>query len=555
MTRIDGTKGVKRYPEGRFWSCVLAKMSSPLLSPVAAKSDVSMADRRADLLPSLHRFLWPQGCLETASSPWVSPLAQKVLWWTLVSFAGLDIVHPVPYLTQEWWCAFLVLWIVPWISPTSEVTSWARVATWLSSLVLFSWLVVRTQSAIMESTTTWVIFPSTTWWKLLSRPMRATIAAAAAAALMLYPLRRVVGHRAATIIAVLASLPLALRLASYVLLPSQQPLAIPIRIYSALIPGLVMAAAASLPTRFSPNLDRIPGYQGLRILLRRLLDGRLNAFLALFILYGGSIAGFFLAFSWCRAPVQNTPAAFAIYSLVVLGSFLFALLSALATWRSLARAGRRHVIFDNLATFGRLFIGISLSLVVLVGFFGVMPLAGNYVSESLLRMSGPAWSIAPATSPGVLRLTGEFQDGVSDALASALAEHPSIRRLELDSPGGDTDQALSMAALVEEYSLSTFVGDQCASACTIVFVAGRERLSTAAAKLGFHRARSSLWFDAPDADKVNGRLISYFESKGIEASFVQKAFRVPSNDIWYPSLTELLAAGIISSAPQNGPGL
>src|ERR1022692_4744107 len=96
-------------------------MSSPLLSPIAAKSNLSMAARGGGLLPSLHRFLWPQGCLENASSPWVSPLAQKVLWWTLVSFAGLDVVDPLPYLTGAWWCAFLVLWIVPWSSPTSAV--------------------------------------------------------------------------------------------------------------------------------------------------------------------------------------------------------------------------------------------------------------------------------------------------------------------------------------------------------------------------------------------------------------------------------------------------
>jgi hypothetical protein len=315
-----------------------------------------------------------------------------------------------------------------------------------------------------------------------------------------------------------------------------------------------MAAAASLPTRFSPSLDRFPGYRSLRILVRRLLDGRLNAFVALFILYAGSLAGFYFAARWCGMPVQNTPAAFAIYSLVDSVSLLIALLSALGAWRSLARAGRRHVILDNLATFGRLFIGISVSLVILVGVFSVMPLAGKYFSESMLRMPGPAWSISQA-APGVLRLSGEFQDGVSDALASALAEHPSTHRLELDSPGGRTDEALSMAALVEKYSLSTFVKDQCASACTIVFAAGRERLSTATAKLGFHRASNTLWYNAPDADKANVRLISYFESKGIEAGFIQKAFRVPSNDTWYPSIDELLAARVISSAPQSGPGL
>jgi hypothetical protein len=389
--------------------------------------------------------------------------------------------------------------------------------------------------------------------------MRAALATLVTAAFVVVPLRRVVGERATTFV-IAASLPCALmylpmRFSYPPVWEANTMQAGTINLCDGALILLVIAEVCSLLTRFPLNVDLMPGYQGLRILVGRLLDGRLNALVALFILYGGSLAGFFFAGRWCGVPVQDTPVAEAIYYLVVLVFFLIALLSALAAWRSLERAGRRHVIFDNLATFGRLFIGISVSLVVIIGVFIVMPFAGSYFSESLLRMPGPAWSISPATSPGVLRLSGEFKDGVSDALASALAEHAGIRRLELDSPGGGTDEALSMAALVDKYSLSTFVGGQCASACTIVFVAGRERLSTASAKLGFHRARNTIWYYAPDDDKFNGRLISYFESKGIEAGFVQKAFGVPSNDIWYPSVDELLAAGIISSAPQSGPGL
>lgn len=70
-----------------------------------------MVGSGAGLRPQLHRFLWPEGHLETASSPWVSLRAQKVLWWILVSFAGVDVIHPLPSLTDAWCCAFIVLWI------------------------------------------------------------------------------------------------------------------------------------------------------------------------------------------------------------------------------------------------------------------------------------------------------------------------------------------------------------------------------------------------------------------------------------------------------------
>jgi hypothetical protein len=311
-----------------------------------------------------------------------------------------------------------------------------------------------------------------------------------------------------------------------------------------------MAAVSSLLVRFPINVDLIPGYRRLRILALWVLNGRLNPLLAVFVLYAGALIAFFSVTRLWDAQHLTTPAALAIYSVAVPISLFIVLLSALATWRSLARAGGRHVIIDNLETIGRLLVLTSVALVAPVGFCFLMPRTGHELSEALQFLRGPAWSITPGATPGVLRLSGEFQYGVSDALASALARDPSIRRLELDSPGGNSDQGLELGALVEKYSLSTFVRHRCSSACTFVFVAGRERVLTAGAKLGFHRGRSPVWDDVlTDDDKYNGHLISYLESRGVTASFAQKAFRVPNDDIWYPSVDELLAAGVVSSKP------
>jgi membrane-bound ClpP family serine protease len=209
-------------------------------------------------------------------------------------------------------------------------------------------------------------------------------------------------------------------------------------------------------------------------------------------------------------------------------------------------------MLDNLVAVGQWFVIASAAAVALLGFLFLMPRTGYELSQSLGSLSEPAWSISRSTTPGVLRLSGEFQHGVSDAVAIALARDPSIHLLELDSPGGDSDQGLELGALVEKYSLSTFVRHRCASACTFVFVAGRERVLMPGAKLGFHRARSVMWDDQiTDDDKYNEHVTAYLEAKGIMASFAQKVFRVSNDDIWYPSIDELLGAGVISRKPME----
>jgi hypothetical protein len=382
--------------------------------------------------------------------------------------------------------------------------------------------------------------------------MHSTIAAIVVALLTACPLRRVIGHRAAIIMAILVSLPLTLRLATYIFIKSEKPLVIPIRVYAAVIPVLIMAEVSSLLIRFPIVVDRIPGYRRLRSLAVWGLSGRLNPLLAIFGLYAGAITAFFLVTRFWYAQDLTTPAALAIHSVTGPISLLIVVLSALAAWRSLAGVRGRHVMLDNLVAVGQWFVIASAAAVALLGFLFLMPRTGYELSQSLGSLSEPAWSISRSTTPGVLRLSGEFQHGVSDAVAIALARDPSIHLLELDSPGGDSDQGLELGALVEKYSLSTFVRHRCASACTFVFVAGRERVLMPGAKLGFHRARSVMWDDQiTDDDKYNEHVTAYLEAKGIMASFAQKVFRVSNDDIWYPSIDELLGAGVISRKPME----
>jgi hypothetical protein len=104
-----------------------------------------------------------------------------------------------------------------------------------------------------------------------------------------------------------------------------------------------------------------------------------------------------------------------------------------------------------------------------------------------------------------------------------LARDPSIKRLELDSPGGYISEGFKLAAGVDHYGLSTFVDHACSSACAIVFLTGRERVVTNGGKLGFHRAQGFVWDDSRYGDDLgNNRLIDFAESKGVAPEFEKR---------------------------------
>ena len=521
-------------------------MDSPALSLSAAKSEAPMAALGSGLLPGWHRFLWPEGRLETDSSPWLSLFAQKVLWCTLVAFAVLDLVHPLPALTGEWWSAIFVLWIIPWRQPVAADGSWVRIATRLSALILFGWLTYRMQIAVHASLKTWHVFSPISEWNPLSFPMRATLATLVTAAIVVVPLRRVVGQRTTAFVTI-ASLPYAL---TYLPIRFSYPPSLEshtiqgeiINLCDAALTLLIIAELSSLLTRFPLNVDRIPGYRRLRDVAFGLLNGKLNAFLAVFVLYCGALAGSFLAAKlWVTQDwTWYTSETAAICSVVATVSLFIVLLSALATWRSLARAGRRHVIIDNLATFGRLLVATSAPLVAFFGFFYLMPTTGITLSDGIRFMAGPPWQVV--VDGHLLRVSGEFTPGIDEAVESALDKNPGIRVVVLYSPGGAIDQGYRIARAIQSHRLSTAVSHECASACTDAFVAGVERILIPGTRLGFHACRPTVWYS-----ECNDRQYETFMAdRGIDQGFVQKAMAVPAASIWYPTVEELMAAHVVT---------
>jgi hypothetical protein len=147
----------------------------------------------------------------------------------------------------------------------------------------------------------------------------------------------------------------------------------------------------------------------------------------------------------------------------------------------------------------------------------------------------------------VLEIAGSFSWSVPQNLQVALEAAPQVRIVSLNSPGGHVGPAMEVAEMIHSRGLATYVDRFCASACTLVFLAGRERWLAPGARLGFHQARAP-GFSTAEADAV---LRAAYERFALPRAFIARALRMPPIDLWFPKLGELHAAGIITGPPSR----
>jgi hypothetical protein len=144
-----------------------------------------------------------------------------------------------------------------------------------------------------------------------------------------------------------------------------------------------------------------------------------------------------------------------------------------------------------------------------------------------------------------LAFSGGINIGTAKEFQRRLEAAPQVRVLHLNSGGGRISEADVMAAEIRQRKLVTYVSDQCHSACTILFLAGRERWLGEHGKLGFHQPHF------PGLRSEHVRAIVHQEKRkllslGVESDFAAKALSTPNESIWIPSNAELLAAGVLT---------
>lgn len=108
-----------------------------------------------------------------------------------------------------------------------------------------------------------------------------------------------------------------------------------------------------------------------------------------------------------------------------------------------------------------------------------------------------------------LRILGHIKTGLYGVVARRLRIHSSIESVELISFGGSVYEAIKIGELIRKRKLNTVLTSNCFSACTLIFLAGAERLVPAPYySLGFHRVTSRDW-PVPANDEVYSTIKDY----------------------------------------------
>lgn len=148
-----------------------------------------------------------------------------------------------------------------------------------------------------------------------------------------------------------------------------------------------------------------------------------------------------------------------------------------------------------------------------------------------------------------LAFSGTVDHGLTAALRAALAAHPQIRRVTLDSNGGNIYEARGAVRVLREHRLDTRVDRHCASACALIFVGGHARELAPDARLGFHgyRIATERHFGMVDPDREMQRDLAIYRAQSIDEGFVQRLGALPVNPMWYPDHAALRLAGVTTA--------
>ncbi|MCP5038180.1 MAG: hypothetical protein GY945_11350 [Rhodobacteraceae bacterium] len=159
--------------------------------------------------------------------------------------------------------------------------------------------------------------------------------------------------------------------------------------------------------------------------------------------------------------------------------------------------------------------------------------------------------VAPETGlvlvPTYAVLHGPVSFPMFTALEKALTENSELARLVLHSDGGRVFAARAIARLVRDYGLATHVEDTCASACTLIFIAGYNRSMGPDARLGFHGYQQTVYVETVSLDEEEAKDRAAFLAQGVSEDFVDQIFVTGPDDMWFPAQEVLTGAGVLNA--------
>jgi hypothetical protein len=145
-----------------------------------------------------------------------------------------------------------------------------------------------------------------------------------------------------------------------------------------------------------------------------------------------------------------------------------------------------------------------------------------------------------------LEFSGGITFGVTQELERFLNAMAGVRTVRLNSNGGRILEAQRMSDLISSRNLATFVARDCLSACTIVFLGGKERFMLPTARLGFHQPAFRGMTASDRRAAIAAEQQRLRQRFGLSAAFAARANSAPPSGMWYPDKDELMRERVVT---------
>jgi len=192
------------------------------------------------------------------------------------------------------------------------------------------------------------------------------------------------------------------------------------------------------------------------------------------------------------------------------------------------------------------------ALRIAIDIASMMPTLKEHLDVAAGAQLGPGTQLEIRADGRSILLSGGINDGSAEQLDRALEAAPDITTVVLSSGGGWVREGKLLAEVIRRHRLNTYVEGYCASACTIAFLAGKERAADPGARIGFHASRSIGSGEQPTASVEFDELRRIYRDAGLPASFVREAIDTPNKTMWHPSHEVLLSAGVLTRKSMGG---
>jgi hypothetical protein len=299
-----------------------------------------------------------------------------------------------------------------------------------------------------------------------------------------------------------------------------------------------------MPTQLPPPLPKQPAQN----VIARHWRGELSLPRSYWINYLVLGIGVGLAFGPLGAAINQRGVEQPVWWLISLGLTwiaitLFTIWSATGVWRAATayrRAGKRFWGATAKVTIalGALNLVYSLLFVAIPQGLGIFEIAAGDV-----RLASHQFKVL--SNGTMLDFSGGISFGTAKEFETMLKAMDNVRTVRLNSNGGRIAEAQKISDLIRARGLSTYVTHHCVSACTIVFLGGKERYLHTTARLGFHQP----YFRGMTANEQRlaiAREEARLQRLGLSNAFAERANAVGPSGMWFPEQSELLRERVVT---------